>query len=124
MNPPPRSRRPKRRARSIWLPISTAPKDEQILLLYPGHDQLPFVCQGRWIDVPHENVYLHVLRNDHLSIEEEDRKGRWEVGYIATCGDSSETTHWKASSFTVFPTHWQPLPRVPERLPRAYSRHG
>lgn len=84
-----------------WRPIATAPKDAQILLLYRGHDQLPFVCQGRWVEWPHENVYLHVLRNSDQQIEDADTEGRWEVCYVATCGFASETSHWKPNSFRV-----------------------
>lgn len=107
-----------------WRPISTAPKDAQILLLYQGHDHLPFVCQGCWVSSPHENVYLRVLRGEQ-SPDESDTEGRWQIGYIATYGSyGQQISHWKADSFRVFPTHWQPLPKPPVRLPRGYSRYG
>lgn len=114
-----------------WRPIATAPKDAQILLLYRGHDQLPFVCQGCWVAVPHETPYMRQRRQDaglethHPSMlpDAKDYEGCWQVGYIATKGDH-EARFWCPESFCVFPTHWQPLPAPPARLPRGYSRHG
>lgn len=46
----------------------------------------------------------------------------WQ-GYIDVVG-SALAVDPVCASVRVFPTHWQPLPRPPARLPRTYSRHG
>lgn len=74
-----------------WRPIATAPKDAQILLLYP-------------------------------SSTDERRPMVWQ-GYVDTVGSAfALDADWGICR--VFPTHWQPPPAPPARLPRGYLRHG
>lgn len=94
-----------------WRPIHTAPKDEAILLCYLGADQKSFVCQGRWVDVPHDNELNSAIVNGR---QLRPVSPHWEIAYVAiqngyvngdyTCRSYSPQSH------RVSPTHWMPLP--------------
>jgi hypothetical protein len=96
-----------------WRPISTAPKNEQILLSYIGGDgETAYVNQGRWVQWLHENQVTERLKAGLRTLPA-SVDGHWEIAYIAVMqhGGASDGLGWTDRSFRVEPTHWMPLPK-------------
>lgn len=106
---------------SRWRPISTAPKDRQVILACIENGDDFYVCQGRWVDVPHTNTWTELWRaNLHLpmsAIDEMAKKGvegQWmesHVGYMQH--NTGSFTYELRGSILFYPTHWMPLPKEP-----------
>ncbi len=111
-----------------WRPIKTAPKDRLILLSCeenPEYD--PYVCVGRWCDVPHTNEINWLLAGDsRLSSEIKTlddlnriskRDAHWHDGYPGIMQGGNGIQSWFSWEFRggiLFrPTHWMPLPEPP-----------
>jgi len=108
-----------------WRPIKTAPKDKLILLSCEEHPEYPpYVCVGRWIDVPHTNTLRSFLAKDgninsdiqtlEQLLEAEAKDGHWHDGYVGVmeCHGHHQTVRtWEFRGGILFhPTHWMPLP--------------
>lgn len=115
-----------------WRPIKSAPKDRLILLSCDENPEYPpFVCVGRWIDVPHFNCVQWLLcppdkrqpanfvRADIQTLDDlmKDAKKNpyWHYGYVGILkgGDGYECYDMRGG--IVFrPTHWMDLPEPPK----------
>lgn len=100
-----------------WRPISTAPKDQLILLAQPPFNPAEHkwvVMQGRWIDVPHTSdvvKWLMELKKTELVIRPQwlgMYPGIMLHGHRAYDGKSYE-----GRPLVIYPTHWMPLPEPP-----------
>jgi hypothetical protein len=110
-----------------WRPIKTAPKDKLILL---SCDEVPngtpYVCVGRWIDVPHFNQIMSFMSNDGRlsenvkSIDDlytiAKKDAHWADGYVGILrgGDGRECYEMRGG-ILFRPTHWMPLPKPPTK---------
>ena len=118
-----------------WRPIKTAPKDRLILLSCNEHPEYPpYVCVGRWIDIPHTNEVHWLLMPEHLrtppnflskditTLEQlataHKADGHWHDGYVGIMQGHGVGQEWQAWEFRggiLFrPTHWMPLPQSPK----------
>ncbi len=86
--------------KTVWRPISTAPKHKPVQLCYPGTDRRPWVSVGRYVDVPHASA-TSAGAQQHTS-------GRWIVAYVVV-RPAGHTPHYDVAYRAVKPTHWQPL---------------
>jgi hypothetical protein len=101
------------KSRKGWRQMRTAPKDRDILLVYPSFsDTGPrfFVNQGRWINVLHNAQLMRAL-TEKTPVPPPD-PGHWEVAYCAILehggawiGTTTEPRMW-----TVRPIAWRELP--------------
>lgn len=116
-----------------WRPIKSAPRDCLVLLSCNEHPEYPpYVCVGRWIDVPHFNevMWLH-NRDQRLSPDIKTRDdldatakvvGHWSDGYPAILRDGDGRQCYELRGGILFhPTHWMPLPNPPKPRRRRTS---
>ena len=110
-----------------WRAIKSAPKDKLILLSCNENPEYqPYVCVGRWIDVPHFNevIWLH-QRDERLSKDVKTRddldriareQAHWADGYLGIMRDGEGRQCYDMRGGVLFrPTHWMPLPKPPKR---------
>lgn len=106
---------------SKWRPIKTAPKDQQILLACLENCEDFYVCQGRWVDVPHSNTWTAIWRaNAHLPMAEIDKlaaknvEGHWMEAHIGIMQHNTGSHTYEHRGGILFrPSHWMPLPKAP-----------
>jgi hypothetical protein len=93
-----------------WRPIKTAPKDKLILLSCDENPEYPpYVCLGRWVDVPHSNALIEAWRA-HKQVDKERIFPGWRESHIGVLGGNLGCS-WEYCGCILFhPTHWQPLP--------------
>lgn len=89
------------RRRSQWEDISTAPKDEDILLEINHHEGWEYVSQGRWIDREEDQI---------------DQPGH-DAGFVDCefqCFFPGRSFGAEKSRYDgLQPTHWMKLPAAP-----------
>lgn len=109
-----------------WRPIKTAPRDRLVLLSCMENPEYgPYVCVGRWIDVPHTNsvhsFFAHdgrvsdtIKTLDDLKAQAQ-KDGHWGDGYLGIMKGSfqmQDYSSWEFRGGILFrPTHWMPLPK-------------
>lgn len=112
-----------------WRPIKSAPKDTLVLLSCNENSEYPpYVCVGRWIDIPHSNqIHSFYARDGRLAdsiktladlqaVAKKD--AHWADGYIGImqggCGSENYFSHEFRGGILFHPTHWMPLPKPPK----------
>lgn len=118
---------------SNWRPIKTAPKDCLVLLSCDENPEYPpYVCVGRWIDVPHTNeIHSFFARDGRISdniktladLQAQAKKyAHWGDGYVGIMQGFGSGETWRSHEFRggiLFrPTHWMPLPKPPTKRKR------
>lgn len=111
-----------------WRSIKSAPKDRLVLLSCNEHPEYPpYVCAGRWIEVPHSNEVHWLLTGDHrISADlktlddltkQAQRDAHWCDGYPAIMRGGDGTRSWESwemrGGILFRPTHWMPMPESP-----------
>ncbi len=115
---------------AIWRPIKTAPKDCLVLLSCNENPEYPpYVCLGRWIDLPHTNQVHSFFAHDGRiadNIKALDdlnacakKEAHWGDGYVGIMQGSfmgqDYFSHEFRGGILFRPTHWMPLPKPPIR---------
>lgn len=105
---------------SKWRPIRSAPKDRtQVLIAAVNGDGDYFVCEARWVDVPHNNELMKSWENGGTrDAQKIPAKAYWRDGRAAILDHGGACTGktWEARSDIIFhPTHWMPLPNPPTK---------
>ena len=102
-----------------WRPIKSAPKDRQILLACLENEEYGYyVTQGRWIDVPHTNLYLEKWKEGGRNAQDICVDPHWHDGFVGIMehGGAGSGRTWEFRGQILFnPTHWMPLPEPPKR---------
>lgn len=111
-----------------WRPIKTAPKDKLVLLSCKERPEYPpYVCVGRWIDVPHfneimwyhskdERINFDVIKTIDDLYAQSKADGHWADGYVGILrGGDGRECHDMRGGILFHPTHWMPLPNPPKR---------